>query len=199
MVDLNACGSAEVKFRSISETSDLSPINLDQRSDLMVKGLPGKESNGSSVICQATSDHIDGTGSILSVNLIGTTGENTTDNADVAFLWNVSDIDGVIGSHRGGNTFFQHDNSGRLVDVQGHFSVILVHACAFDTNDAACSKVGMWPPILVIPAGPLAVFLPWIVLQHPIGDLLLFASNHLVANVVRNDGDFNFDISVTAR
>ena len=111
MVDLNARGSAEVEFRSISETSNLGPINLHQGSDLMVKGLPGKEPNGSSVIGQATSDHINGSRSVLSVNLVGPTGKDTTNNADVAFLWDIVDINGVIGSHRGGNTFFQHNNS----------------------------------------------------------------------------------------
>ena len=62
-------------------------------------------------LIEMTSDHVNGSGSVLSVNLVGPTGENTTNNADVAFLWDVVDIDGVIGSHRGGNTFFQHNNS----------------------------------------------------------------------------------------
>ena len=56
----------------------------------------------------------------------------------------------------------------------------------------------MRPPVFVVPAGALTVFFPRIVLEHSKGDLLLLASDHLVTNVVRDDGDFNFNITVTA-
>ena len=54
----------------------------------------------------------------------------------------------------------------------------------------------MWPPILVIPTDSLAVFFPRVVFEHTECNLLFFAANHLVSNVVSDDGDLDLNIFV---
>ena len=71
------------------------------------------------------------------MNLIGSAGQHPTDDADVAFLGNVVDVDWIVGGHSGGYALLQHDDSGRLVDVQRHLSVVLVDARTFDADDAS--------------------------------------------------------------
>ena len=133
------------------------------------------------------------------MNLIGPTCQNSANDADVPLFWNGIDIDWVVGCHLCGHPFLQDDDAGGLIDVQGHLSIVFVHTGALDAHDASRSQVGMRPPILVIPAGSLTVLFPRIVLQHPEGDLLFFASNHLITNVVRDDSNLNLDVSIVAR
>ena len=56
----------------------------------------------------------------------------------------------------------------------------------------------MWPPVFVIPTGSLCVFFPGVVFEHPKSDFLFFSTNHLIANVVRNDGHLDLDVAVVA-
>ena len=77
----------------------------------MLEGFPGEEPDGSRVIGETATDDINRTRTVLSVDLVGPTCENPPDNANVAFLWNGINVDGVIGGHRSGNAFLEDDDA----------------------------------------------------------------------------------------
>ena len=97
MEHLDSGGSSEIQFGCISETSDLSAVNFQQRTDVVVKRFPRKETDGSGVVGQATPHHINGTGAIFSMDLVRSAGQNPANHTDVAFFWNIVDIDGIVG------------------------------------------------------------------------------------------------------
>ena len=194
--DLDARGPAEIQLWRVAEASNLSAVDLQQRADVVVKRLPRKEPDGPGVVGQSTTNDIDGTRAVFSVNLVGSAGKHPANHANVPLLRYGADVKRVVGRHGRGHTLFEDDDSSGLVDVQRHLPVVFVDARSFNSDDAAGGKVGVRTPIFVVPAGSLAVLFPRVVLKHSEGDLLLFAANHLIADVVRDDGDLNFHITV---